>query len=146
MAERKIYCPELDDYCTKSECSIKICVLRATRLADERWTSEWEAQQRQANREIAAWRAMCDLVDEHNALIDENKPGIARDSQGNIIALRLRLPKGKGSKLKRQAMISRILTSNKEDTVVRVASAMDAIIREEKARLLRSGKALLHSN
>jgi hypothetical protein len=114
-------------------------VIRQELLADAQWIAEWESHQRRANKEAGAWRAICDLVNEHNSLIEANKPGIAIDKDGKIVTVKLQMPKGKGAKQKRQAIIERVLLSEKQDMVTRFANALDAILREEKARLRLTG-------
>lgn len=135
MAERKVHCPEKDGDCRCADCTIKICVLRQERIFSEQRIADWEAHCRHANREAAAWRVMRELVDEHNALIDANKPGL-KDKNGNPITTRLRLrERGRGSRKQRQDLVSRVLASKNPDTVRRLRNAMSAIVTEERSRL-----------
>src|SRR5262249_30249333 len=103
MAERKVHCPETGSECANPECSIKICALSQERILVEQRIAEWEAHHcKDANSAAAAWRLIRELVDEHNALIDANKPGL-KDKNGNPITTRLRLPeRGRGSRKERQ--------------------------------------------
>jgi hypothetical protein len=134
MNERKVRCPETGHDCASAECSIRICVRYQERIFIEQRMAEWEADRRRANRDVAAWRAFCDLIAEHNSLIDANKLGVATDVNGNIITKRLRFPnRGRGSKIFRRKIVERILTSTKADTVARFHNAMNAILTEERA-------------
>jgi hypothetical protein len=98
----------------------------------EREKQERDAQRRQSIREAAAWRVVRDFFGEHNALIDQNKPGILKDINGNTKTTQLRLPEsGRGSRKLRRKFIAAVLTSQKPDTIRRFREAMAA---EESAR------------
>jgi hypothetical protein len=134
MAERKVHCPETDSECWCPECSVKICVLRRVRIFEEQRIAEWEAHCRHANREAAAWRAIRELVAEHNALIDANKPGL-NDKNGNHITTRIWLrQRGQRARKERQDLISQVLASERPEIVRRLQNAMNAIVAEERRR------------
>lgn len=137
VAERKLHCPETDSDCTSQECSIRICLLRQGSILFEQRIAEWEADFRtdSANREAGAWRAVRELEAEHNSLIGANKTGILTDRTGELVKTRVKFRERgqRGSK----KFIADVLQSKKPYTVTRLRNAMDAILAETKAQLLR---------
>lgn len=146
MSERKVYCPETDTDCTRPECSTSICVLHQERIFAEQRIAEWEANVRLVNREAAAWRAIKELVAEHNALIDANKDVALDINSSAVLDLvapgssrvgRLYLPeRGRRSRKLRETLLRRVLLSKRPGTVARLEKAMRAILAEERARLI----------
>jgi hypothetical protein len=163
MGQRKVYCPETENDCASPDCSTRICALRQERSFAEQRIAAFEAQVRLTNREPAAWRVVRELVAEHNALIDANRLGVALDINDkiirtrlyeisnelfplrswdindSIITARLNLPERRGRRARqlRETLVLRVLHSEKPSTVARLGKAMDAIVAEERARLLK---------
>lgn len=99
----------------------------------EREEREREAQRQQSIREAAAWRVVRDFFGEHNALIDQNKPGIAKDINGNTFTTQVWLPEsGRGSRKLRRKYIAAVLASQKPDMIRRFETAMAAILTEQR--------------
>jgi hypothetical protein len=99
--------------------------------------AEWEAEFRNdpANREAAAWRAVRELEAGHNRLIGANKTGIFADITGEPIKTRVKFRERgqRGSK----KFIAAVLQSKKPYIVTRLREAVDAILAEARAQLLR---------
>lgn len=93
---------------------MQVCRARQARLLDEDREAKRKAElqarlQASLHREAderAALRALHELVNEHNARIDANQPGIMKGSDGKVIEHRVWLA---NNKKERQAYVDRVL-------------------------------------